>query len=86
VLEEEFDENYEPSQQEIVEYAEWLGFEMDDFDKGLMWIAEEGLKAPLPPHWKPCKTPEGELYYFNFSTGESEWDHPCDGEWDRCCF
>lgn len=24
------------------------------------------------------KTPQGDIYYFNFSTGESIWDHPCD--------
>ena len=80
-LQELLDENYEPSQQQIAEYAEWLGFETDDFDKGLMWIAKEGLKAPLPSGWKPCKTEEGELFYFNFSNGDSLWDHPCDGEW-----
>ena len=22
--------------------------------------------------------PSGEIYYFNFSTGDSVWDHPCD--------
>ena len=22
--------------------------------------------------------PGGEVYYFNFNTGESIWDHPCD--------
>ena len=45
----------------------------------LMWIAREGLKAPLPEHWKPCKTPgTGDIYYFNFQTGDSIWEHPCD--------
>jgi hypothetical protein len=24
------------------------------------------------------QAPKGEIYYFNFSTGESIWDHPCD--------
>ena len=43
-----------------------------------MWIAREGLKAPLPEHWKPCKTPTGDIYYFNFQSGDSVWDHPCD--------
>mmetsp|Transcript_1903 Transcript_1903/g.4728 ORF Transcript_1903/g.4728 Transcript_1903/m.4728 type:complete len:164 (+) Transcript_1903:97-588(+) len=43
-----------------------------------MWIARDGLKAPLPKHWKPCKTPEGEIYYFNFGNGKSVWEHPCD--------
>lgn len=27
-----------------------------DKDKDLMWVAKEGLKAPLPKDWKPCKT------------------------------
>ena len=36
------------------------------------------MKAPLPPDWKPCQTENGEIYYFNFKTGNSIWDHPCD--------
>lgn len=36
------------------------------------------MKAPLPSKWKPCKSAEDEVYYFNFSTGESAWEHPCD--------
>lgn len=36
------------------------------------------MKAPLPSKWKPCKSAEDEVYYFNFSTGESTWEHPCD--------
>lgn len=77
VLEETIDENYEPTAEEIEEYAKWLGMDLEA-DKHLFWVAREGLKAPLPQEWKPCQSPEGELYYFNFSTGESVWDHPCD--------
>ncbi|KAI8616800.1 hypothetical protein BC830DRAFT_1116567 [Chytriomyces sp. MP71] len=77
VPEEEFDENYEPSQEEIIEYAKFLGMDEDE-DKHLFWIARESLKAPLPPDWKPCQSDDGNIYYFNFSTGESIWDHPCD--------
>eukprot|EP01084_Bolivina_argentea_P029137 54083_1 len=47
-------------------------------DNELIWIAEEGLKAPLPPEWKPCKTNDDDIYYFNFESGESRWEHPCD--------
>lgn len=47
-------------------------------DNDLLYIAREGLKAPLPEPWKPCKTREGEIYYFNFESGESDWEHPCD--------
>ncbi|CEM02653.1 unnamed protein product [Vitrella brassicaformis CCMP3155] len=77
-LEEEIDEDYEPSQEEILEYAEWLGMDKEE-DKDLLWIAKEALKAPLPAEWKPCQTSKGgEIFYFNYRTHESQWDHPCD--------
>ena len=75
ILEE--DKDYEPTPEEIQEYAEWLGMKSPE-DDDLRWIAREALKAPLPEHWKPCKTNDGEIYYFNFASGESVWDHPCD--------
>ncbi|CAI5467834.1 unnamed protein product, partial [Closterium sp. Yama58-4] len=73
VLEEEFDENYEPTQEDILEYAQWLGMELPE-EEELLWVARQGLKAPLPPNWKPCRTDDDEIYYFNFQTGESVWD------------
>ncbi len=83
VLEEEIDPNYVPSEDEVVEYAKWLGMDLDQ-DEDLFWIAREGLMAPLPKDWKPCKTKDTEdIYYFNFSTGESTWDHPCDGYYKK---
>ncbi|OQS00825.1 glutamic acid-rich protein precursor, partial [Achlya hypogyna] len=78
VLEEEIDPNYEPTEDEVLEYAKWLGMDLEA-ERDLFWIAREGLKAPLPENWKPCKTTDtGEIYYFNFATGASTWDHPCD--------
>ncbi|CAM9225286.1 unnamed protein product, partial [Discosporangium mesarthrocarpum] len=78
ILEEEIDPDYVPTQDEVREYAKWLGMDLDK-DLDLFWIAKEGLKAPLPDDWKPCKTQDTEeIYYFNFATGESTWDHPCD--------
>lgn len=78
VLEEEIDPSYEPTQEEVLEYAKWLGMDTVE-DSDLLYIAREGLKAPLPDKWKPCKTGDTEeVYYFNFETGESTWDHPCD--------
>jgi hypothetical protein len=49
-------------------------------DAALLWIAREGLKAPLPEPWKTCRTEDGsgKVYYFNFDSGESIWEHPCD--------
>eukprot|EP00818_Percolomonas_sp_WS_P000800 CAMPEP_0117438552 /NCGR_PEP_ID=MMETSP0759-20121206/2111_1 /TAXON_ID=63605 /ORGANISM="Percolomonas cosmopolitus, Strain WS" /LENGTH=909 /DNA_ID=CAMNT_0005230245 /DNA_START=71 /DNA_END=2796 /DNA_ORIENTATION=+ len=67
----------EPTEEEISKYAEWL--ELDpNADEDLMWIAREGLRAELPEGWKPCRTEEGDVYYFDFNSGESMWDHPQD--------
>ncbi|TYZ63602.1 hypothetical protein PybrP1_004815, partial [[Pythium] brassicae (nom. inval.)] len=42
-------------------------------------IGFQAFVAPLPENWKPCKTTDTEeIYYFNFATGQSTWDHPCD--------
>lgn len=83
ILEEEIDPNYVPSEAEVIEYAKWLGMDLEK-DHDLYWIAREGLKAPLPENWKPCRTKETEdIYYFNFQSGESTWDHPCDGFYKR---
>lgn len=77
VMDDHYDPGYEPSEKEINDYAEWLGMKLPE-DEELMWIAKEGLRAPLPKEWKPCKTDTEEVYYFNFKTGESIWDHPLD--------
>ena len=48
VLDEEYDPNYVPTKEEIEEYAEFLGMDLNtEEDMELIWIAEEGLKAPL---------------------------------------
>ncbi|KAJ3274153.1 hypothetical protein HDV01_003436 [Terramyces sp. JEL0728] len=77
VLEEDYDEDYEPTIDEIEEYGQFLGMNPKS-EKHLLWIARESLKAKLPPDWKPCQTGDGNIYYFNFKTGASSWDHPCD--------
>merc|ERR1711879_806803 len=70
--------DYEPGQDEVIEYAEWLGIDVVK-DSDLLWIARAGLKASLPAPWRPCQTGDnGDIFYFNFETGESVWDHPCD--------
>ncbi|XP_065136326.1 uncharacterized protein [Paramisgurnus dabryanus] len=80
VLEEDYDENYIPSEQEIHEYAVEIGIDPDR-EPELLWLAREGMVAPLPAEWKPCQDVTGEVYYFNFSTGQSTWDHPCDEQY-----
>ena len=77
ILEEDYDENYVPTEEEIFEYARVIGLDPDK-ESDLLWIAREGINAPLPVNWKPCQDTNGDIYYFNFETGDSIWDHPCD--------
>ena len=77
ILEEELDENYEPTQDEVLEYAEYLGIDTQK-EKKYLYIAREGLKAPLPSQWKPCKSSKGDVFYQNFETNERTFQHPCD--------
>jgi len=72
------DEKYEPTKEEIRDYADWLGMDPDDAD--LHWIARKGLKTPLPKPWRPCEAANGEIFFYNPETGASQWDHPCDEE------
>uniref|UniRef100_A0A7S1R620 WW domain-containing protein n=1 Tax=Alexandrium catenella TaxID=2925 RepID=A0A7S1R620_ALECA len=77
ILEEKPSEEFEPTEEEVRNYAEWLGMD-PEADGDLMYLAREGLKAPLTDGWKPCQNAEGEIFYFNFETGQSSWDHPAD--------
>lgn len=67
---------------EILEYARYLGMNLPE-DRELLWIAREGLKAPLPKDWKPIKTRDGDVYYYNFATKQSLWEHPCDEHYKK---
>ncbi len=78
VLDEVLDPKYEPTKDEINEFAMWLGMDLYD-DKDLLYIARDGLKSALPDNWKPCKTNDSdEIFYFNFKTGATTWVHPTD--------
>uniref|UniRef100_A0A8P0PMA8 Centrosomal protein of 164 kDa n=1 Tax=Canis lupus familiaris TaxID=9615 RepID=A0A8P0PMA8_CANLF len=77
ILEEDYDETYIPSEQEILEFAREIGIDPIK-EPELMWLAREGIVAPLPMEWKPCQDITGDIYYFNFANGQSMWDHPCD--------
>ncbi|NXN09947.1 CE164 protein, partial [Indicator maculatus] len=77
ILEENYDETYIPSEQEVLNFAREIGIDPEK-EPELIWLAREGIMAPLPPDWKPCQDTNGDLYYFNFTNGKSMWDHPCD--------
>ncbi len=61
----------------MLKYAIYLGIDPEE-DKDFLYIAREGLKAPVAKPWRACQTRTGEIYYFNFETGDSQWDHPSD--------
>ncbi|KAF7257093.1 hypothetical protein EG68_09136 [Paragonimus skrjabini miyazakii] len=77
VLEELHDPSYRPTENEVLDYARVIGIDPSN-EPHLLHFAREGLTAPLPADWKPCQDLNGDIYYFNFSTGQSVWDHPCD--------
>uniref|UniRef100_A0A6I8NFP1 Centrosomal protein of 164 kDa n=1 Tax=Ornithorhynchus anatinus TaxID=9258 RepID=A0A6I8NFP1_ORNAN len=77
ILEEVYDETYIPNDREILQYAVEIGIDPQN-EPELMWLAREGIVASLPAAWKPCQDITGDIYYFNFTNGESTWDHPCD--------
>eukprot|EP00929_Paragymnodinium_shiwhaense_P007501 TRINITY_DN111422_c0_g1_i1.p1 TRINITY_DN111422_c0_g1~~TRINITY_DN111422_c0_g1_i1.p1 ORF type:complete len:872 (-),score=226.45 TRINITY_DN111422_c0_g1_i1:78-2693(-) len=72
----------EPTDAEVEEYAVWLGMSLPE-DNDLLWVARAGLKEPLPKAWKACQMNGEDIFYFNFETGESIWDHPCDEHYKR---
>ncbi|TPP58291.1 hypothetical protein FGIG_07120 [Fasciola gigantica] len=77
VLDERFDPSYRPSREDLLHYARVIGIDPMR-ETNLLHLAYEGLNSPLPADWKPCQDLNGDIYYFNFSTGASMWDHPCD--------
>ncbi|QDZ19202.1 hypothetical protein A3770_02p17200 [Chloropicon primus] len=71
--------NNPPTQEEINEYAVYLG--MDPVaDKDLLYIAEWALSAPLPEGWTEHVDTSGNEFYFNSMTGVSTYEHPLDGQ------
>uniref|UniRef100_A0A1I8IS18 WW domain-containing protein n=1 Tax=Macrostomum lignano TaxID=282301 RepID=A0A1I8IS18_9PLAT len=80
VLEEVVAEEYQPTVEEQLEYAATIGIDPES-EPELMHLAAEGLKAALPPNWRPVQVSNGGddlVYYFNFQTGQSTWEHPRD--------
>ncbi|EAY16288.1 hypothetical protein TVAG_423410 [Trichomonas vaginalis G3] len=67
-----------PSAQEIDLYCQFLGLDPKE-DSELLWIAVDGLKAPLPEGWTyyEHKT-EDKVLFYNKKTGETLAHHPLD--------
>jgi hypothetical protein len=62
----ENDPEYEPSEEEIIYYAERLGFDVENDPKEFLSIAEQALKAQLPENWRRAVLrSKNELVYIN---------------------
>lgn len=57
LMQTEFNEDYEPSPEEIEEYGQYIGLDPEQ-DRDLFWLAEEGIKAKLPEDWKAFRNQE----------------------------
>lgn len=71
------DDDFDPKTEDIHQYCEIIGLDPER-DSELLWIAKEGILAKLQPPWKAINQEGVGLYYFNFETGQSMWEHPND--------
>ncbi|XP_045536816.1 centrosomal protein of 164 kDa isoform X1 [Papilio machaon] len=78
VCREIFDENSQPSADEISEYAQQLGIDPES-ESHLLPLAREGLMQALPPPWKAYFDEKLQThYYYNEDTKRTQWEHPLD--------
>jgi hypothetical protein len=68
-----------PSTEEVIEYAKFLGMNIqDDRDKELLWIAKEAMAAALPAGWTQHEDKDGFVFFYNAATEQSTYEHPMD--------
>ncbi|XP_016836739.1 centrosomal protein of 164 kDa isoform X2 [Nasonia vitripennis] len=78
VCKEVFDENSQPSEKEVIDYARRLGIDPDS-EPYLLDLAREGLMAALPKGWTPVYNDAAKsFYYYQRSTNVTTWEHPLD--------
>ncbi|KAJ0175970.1 hypothetical protein K1T71_008144 [Dendrolimus kikuchii] len=78
VCREIFDENSQPSAEEISEYALQLGIDPES-ECHLLPLARDGLMQALPAPWKAYFDEKLQThYYYNEDTKKTQWEHPLD--------
>ncbi|CAJ1416714.1 unnamed protein product [Effrenium voratum] len=65
-----------PPDPDLSEYGRSLGADMKDPD--IAWVVQQAFHAPLPASWTEHVDDENRVYYYNYVTGESTWNHPMD--------
>ncbi|XP_053677211.1 centrosomal protein of 164 kDa [Anopheles nili] len=69
---------YEPTKEEILEYAVKIGIDPDK-ETNILYLARQGLLHPLPENWKPCYSKQVKAYYYyDRISKKSQWEHPID--------
>ncbi|XP_055380426.1 putative uncharacterized protein DDB_G0282133 isoform X2 [Condylostylus longicornis] len=78
ICEEVFFDGYQPSTDEIKDYALKIGIDPAK-EPHLLYLAREGLLQALPPDWKICYNDQLHAhYYYNVKTKITQWEHPLD--------
>mmetsp|Transcript_42752 Transcript_42752/g.125468 ORF Transcript_42752/g.125468 Transcript_42752/m.125468 type:complete len:1353 (-) Transcript_42752:1502-5560(-) len=72
-----FQSDFKALPEDVLEYAVYLGMDPAE-DADLLWIAEEALTAGEPDGWVEQMDPNGNVYYYNATTGQSSRQHPLD--------
>ena len=71
-------ENFEPTPEEIIQHAMYLGMDPETEQRHL-WIAKESLVTPVKEPWYPAKSlKDGQIYYMNKETSAVQKEHPSD--------
>mmetsp|Transcript_17026 Transcript_17026/g.20518 ORF Transcript_17026/g.20518 Transcript_17026/m.20518 type:complete len:398 (-) Transcript_17026:193-1386(-) len=80
----------QPSVQEVVSMASYLGVDLKGGEHYLLGIAREAVMAEVLPPWEEMEDEHGNPYFYNHSTKESTRRHPLDtsfldliGKWRR---
>lgn len=82
VYEEEGISSYGINNEEIEEYAKFLGMDpQSSIDRELLWIAKKGLMEPVPRDWQALKDSYDNIIYYNTITKVRTHQHPCDEEY-----
>ncbi|KAJ1428392.1 hypothetical protein B484DRAFT_312396, partial [Ochromonadaceae sp. CCMP2298] len=63
--------------EELISMCGYLGIRVLS-EPGLLWIAADALKAPLPVSWTAQKDSGGCTYFYNHLSNQSKLEHPLD--------
>ncbi|KAL5107148.1 hypothetical protein TcWFU_009791 [Taenia crassiceps] len=72
-------ENHEPTEEEVRIYARAIGIDPDK-EADLLYIAREGISAPVPKGWIVLQNRQGGIFYQQKCSGVCIWDHPLDAQ------